>query len=145
MPDPFSFIANVTAVLGVTAQSCQYLMTFFSNILDAPAEIEHYSRWLRALLSTLSELQRLIDDPSIQKQLSFNADFTRCLKDCKDDLQDMESRVLATSHKLKANRVRRNWTKFKYGFMSEHSMAKFSRRLQMYQSTFSIALASNQL
>lgn len=145
MPDPFSAVANVAAVLGITTQSCHFLLTFFSNILGAPAEIELYSLWLHSLLSTLSELQKLINDTSIQKQLSFDADFARRLKDCKDDLQNMESRVRATGHKLKANRIRRSWAKLKYGFMSEHSLAKFSRRLQMYQSMFSIALASNQL
>jgi len=145
MPDPFSLIANLTAVLGITTQSCHFLLTFFLNILDAPVEIERYSLWLRALLSTLSELQKLINDTSIQNQLSFDADFARRLKDCKNDLQDMESRVRATGHKLKAKLVRRSWAKLKYGFMSEHLLTKFSWRLQMYQSTFSIALATIQL
>jgi hypothetical protein len=145
MADPLSLVANITAVIGITAQSCQFLTTLFSNFVDAPAEVAHYSKWLRALHSTLTELQRLSSDPSTRGQISFNADFSRNLQDCLKDLQDVESRVRATGDLLKKNLVRRSWSKMKYSLMSEHSLQRLSWRLQMYQSTFQMALASPQL
>jgi hypothetical protein len=145
MADPFSLLANITAIIAVTAQSCQFLVTFFSNVADAPADIEHYSLWLRALLSTLTELQKLCHDPSMHSRISFSADFMHHLQDCFKDLQHVEARVRTTGLELKANLPRRTWAKTKYGFTSDHSLQKLSWRLQMYQSVFSVALASAQL
>jgi hypothetical protein len=143
MTDPLSFLANITAIIGISAQSCHLLVTFFTNILDAPAEIQHYSVWLRALLSTLSELLKLSNDVSFHDYLSFDTDFEGRLKACRDDLLTMESR--AVGHEFSANPVRRTWAKLKYGFMADHFFEKMSRRLQMYQATFAMALAATQL
>jgi len=145
MTDPLSLLANITAIIGISAQSCHFLLTFFTNILGAPAEIKHYLVWLQALLSTLSELQKLSNDASFHNYLSFDTDFERRLKACRDDLLTMESRARAAGHKFNANPVRRTWAKLKYGFMADHFFEKFSWRLQMYQATFATTLAATQL
>lgn len=145
MADPFSLLANATAILAVTAQSCQFLVTFFSNVADASGDTEYYSLWLRALLSTLTELQKLSNDASTAGHISFSADFMGHLQDCLTDLQLVEARVRETGMQMKASLPRRSWAKAKYGFTSDHSLQKLSWRLQMYQNTFSMALASTQL
>jgi Fungal N-terminal domain of STAND proteins len=145
MADPLSLLANITAIIGISAQSCQFLLTFFTNISDAPAEIQHYSVWLRALLSALSELEKLSNDASFRNYLSFDADFEGRLKACRDDLLTMESRARAAGHELNANPVRRTWAKLKYGFLADHFFEIFSWRLQMYQATFATTLAATQL
>ena len=60
--DSLSLSVNITTILGLTVltiKSCDFLYHFFSNILGAPNKLQYQRVWLRALLSTLSELRKL--------------------------------------------------------------------------------------
>lgn len=146
MADPFSITANIVAVLGFSIQSCNYLVNFFKRIADAPAEVEHNVVWLKALHSTFSQLHTLGKDASLHDtQVELPSGFNTRLEDCKADLLEVESRVRRISQNLKAGRIQQTWTKVKFSFTAEQWLAKFSRRLQTYQTTFTLDLMMIQM
>ncbi|RYP42658.1 hypothetical protein DL767_000027 [Monosporascus sp. MG133] len=146
MADPLSAAANIVAVIVVSIQSCAYLVQFFQNLADAPAEVRHNAMWLKALQSTFGELQTLAQD---QRFLDFRvqlpAGFDARLGDCRADLQLAEARIRRVCTGLRGGKVLQTWTKVKHCFAGEQWSAQFSRRLQMYHSTFAIDLATIQI
>jgi hypothetical protein len=146
MADPLSITANIVAVLGFSIQSCNYLVDFFKRIADAPAEVEHNIIWLEALHSTFSELHALGKDANLHDtQIELPSGFNARLEDCKADLLEMESRVRRVGHNLKGGRIQQTWTKVRYSFTAEQWLTKFSRRLQTYQTTFTLDLMMIQM
>jgi hypothetical protein len=146
MADPLSVTANIVAVLGFSIQSCNYLVDFFKRVADAPAEVEHNVVWLQALHSTFSELHALSQDARFRDaHVELTSGFNARLEDCKADLAEMKSRVRRVGQDLKADRIRQTWTKVRYSFTAEQWLTKFSRRLQTYQTTFTLDLMMIQM
>ena len=144
--DPLSATANIVAILVVSIQSCAHLVEFFQRLADAPSEIQQNSVWLRALQSTFTELNTLAQDPCFSDfQAQLPAGFDARLGDCRADLLRMEARVRQACAGLRGGRVLQTWTKARHCFTSEQWSIKFSRRLQMYHSTFAIDLATIQM
>jgi hypothetical protein len=146
MVDPLSAAANIFAVLGFSIQSCSYLVSFFHRFADAPVEVQHNTVWLQALLSTFSDLYALDNDARFRNgQVQLPAAFKTQLEACNNDLMEMESRVRRISRNLKAGRLIQTWTKVKYAFAGDQWLIKFSRRLQTYQTTFTLDLMTIQM
>jgi hypothetical protein len=141
MADPLSITANIVAVLGFSIQSCDFLVNFLNRIAGAPAEVEHNVIWLKALHSTFSQLHALGHDTEVELPPGFNVR----LEDCRADLLEMESCIRRVSQSLKAGRIQHTWTRLKYIFTAEQWFAKFSRRLQKYQTAFTLDLMMIQM
>jgi hypothetical protein len=146
MSDPLSVTANVFAVVGFSLQSCVYVLRFFERISDAPSEVEHNMVWLRALHATFSELQEIGNDVRLQDaQVELPSGFNARLEGCRADLLEVESRIYRIGQKLKAGRLLQTWARVKYSLSSEEWLAKFSRRLQTYHTTFALDLMTIQM
>jgi len=146
MADPLSATANIVAILVVSIQSCAQLVEFYQKLADAPAEVRHNALWLRTLQSTFGELQTLAQDPRFSDfQAHLPANFDARLTNCRADLQQTEARVRRVCKGLDGGKMQQTWAKVKHCFAGEQWLAKFSRRLQMYHSAFTIDLATIQM
>jgi len=146
MADPLSLSANILAVLSFSLQSCNYLVNFFERIADAPTEVQHNIIWLQALYSTFSELQALGRDVHLRDaEIELPSGFYNRLEDCKADLLEMQTRVCRVGQNLKAGRLLHTWAKVKYSFAGDQWLTKLSRRLQTYQTTFTLDLITIQM
>jgi len=144
--DPLSATANIVAVLVVSIQSCSFLVKFFRDLADAPPEVRHNAIWLGILHSTFGELRSLVVDPrfgDVQAQLPVG--FASRLADCQAGLGEMEARIRRIDRDLRGGRMLQTWTKVKYSLTSEQLLAKFSGRIQLYQSAFTVDLITIQL
>ncbi|MCJ1466442.1 hypothetical protein MMC07_005061 [Pseudocyphellaria aurata] len=137
--DPLNLAVNITTLLLVAIKSSQFLYHFFSSIAGAPAELHFQKFWIQALLSTLSELQGLSTEQTLQNV--FHTGFGNRLKSCSDDLQVLERRLLSNP---KAKTIRRTWNRVKHAFTADHNLVEFAKRLQMYHTSFAMDLAVAQ-
>ena len=138
--DPLSLVVSIATLFSFTIKSSQFLYHFFSSIADAPAELHFQKFWIQTLLSTLSELQGLSTEQTLQDV--FHTGFGNRLKSCSDDLQILERRLLSNPN---AKTIRRTWKRVKHAFTADHNLAKFAKRLQMYHTSFAMDLAVAQL
>jgi hypothetical protein len=146
--DPLSGIANVVALLGVAAQSCVYLVSVIRKLKDAPVEVAQAEVWLWALQSTFSELHTLVSHPRfVDVQAQLPPGFPARTADCRTDLLEIETRLRRSTKSLRREngRVQQIWARVKYTFAGEQWLVQVARRLQMYQSAFTVDLVTIQM
>ena len=146
MADPFSCAANVVAILGVGARSCQFLFDLINKFADAPEHVQQRIVWLRALHSTFCELQNLAGEALLRDDLwSLPDGFPSRLQDAVTDLRCIERRLSRVEERLKKRGIAHAWARAKFAFDGDRWLKAFFERLQMYQATFTLDLMNLQM
>ncbi|KAI9769608.1 MAG: hypothetical protein M1839_003610 [Geoglossum umbratile] len=142
MAYPLSTTANILATIGFTAGLSRLLYGFFSSVRDAPSEIRRLAAELEALSTTFAGIEAL--DRELPARNAFSRDFLGRLRNCMADFEELEKRVRKSEKRLGQNPVTKIWARVQWPYR-ELVMAQFTKRVQSYHVTFSLALMTLQI
>ena len=137
-------VANITAVLTVSIQSCRYIDNFFSQVSEAPVEVQQYQVCLRALSATFCELRSICDGPDATIDSIFPSDFDERLLVCKRYLAETTIFVDRLQNGMERGKLIKSWSRAKYALFVSKRLKRSSNRLQTYQTTFTLDLITIQ-
>lgn len=139
MSDPLSVIASVLTVAGLAATSCECLYKSVRRISQAPKDLQHHLKVIRALQSTFLAITTLAKDVSDIAVLVPGIESR--IQACIVDLQAAEAMLTSYNKRLKESRTRRIWTKVRWSSIDQQEVLKsYLRRIESYYMTFSLDL-----
>jgi hypothetical protein len=142
MSDPLSTAANIFATIGFSAGFSRILYGLISSIRNAPKEIRQLAAELESLSATFAGIEAIGRDlPSCN---ALTGEFLNRLRSCMADLEDLERTVRKLEKCLSQNSIRKSLAMAQWPF-SESTAIQFSRRVQSYHVTLSLALITLQM
>ena len=144
MADVLSSYASAVTLLGCATESIKFLLIFFRQFNEAPAEIRQWLEKLESLHSTLNSLREL------DERYRFSTDFTqklvKCLtylQTCVTEINKIHMRLVEEGSSSKNSwdhTGRRFWEKIKWTAVGGHRRKKTVEVINIYHFEFSMEL-----
>ena len=134
MAEPIGVSSGIITLVLVTLKSSQLLYRTVTSFQSSPRVVRSLKEQLEALEVVLHSLQKTAAETDAKFE-SLELPLTRCGNACQDFNEVIEGCV---KHSTGNERSFRDWWKLKY--MGE-DISGFTRMLEVYKSTISIALA----
>ena len=142
MSDPLSTAANVFATVGFSAGLSRILYKLVSSIQNAPQEIHHLAVELETMSATFAGIEAISRD--LPSHNAFSEEFLDRLRSCMADLEDFGRTVEKLEKGLRQNLMRKSLARVQWPY-NESAAIQFSRRVQSYHVTLSLALMTLQM
>jgi hypothetical protein len=137
MADPFSIGGGIVGILGLIIQISQVVGRFGLKWKDAPKVVQAFNTELRSLQVTLSEMTKLVSDPSFEEAFEGNSSAILSHLKAEDTSKDvikgafenceMQLIDVVKSLEAKGEGHRLGWQRLKAAFLSEKTESAISQ------------------
>ena len=148
MADVLSSVASVVTVLGCAIESSKSLLVFFSDLREAPADVQLWSQRLESLQITLNGLQEC--NRGLDLQTALSPHLRQKIRECATHLGTSATKIGKIAGRLNESEPRAKkrwdresrkvWERIKWTAFGSHSKKKMAEIIGLYQFEFSMEL-----